>query len=132
MLCVVGLQNFVFLNILFSLKSIILVFGTGGVGELADDRRFKLILWGIIGGTRGGPNRARILNLLYSKQLNEHQISKELSLDHKTIHHHLEILIKNSLIQKLSQESYDIKYDLTPIMKENRRILDEIISKIKS
>ena len=118
-------------NISFSLRSIILVLGNGAPGEYDDSRRFKLILWGIIAGTRGGPNRAKILNLLYSKSLNEFQISKELKLDHKTIHHHLIILIKNSLISKPSEESYDIKYDLTPIMKQNYTVLEEIISKIK-
>lgn len=118
-------------NISFSLRSIILVLGDGTPGEYDDSRRFKLILWGIIAGTRGGPNRAKILNLLYSKSLNEFQISKELKLDHKTIHHHLKILTKNSLISKPSDESYDIKYDLTPIMKKNYTVLEEILSKIK-
>jgi len=109
----------------------ILVFGNSTPGELYDSRRLKMILWGIIAGTRGGPNRARILNLLYSKSLNELQISKELKLDHKTIHHHLKILTKNSLISKPSDETYDIKYDLTPIMKKNHEVFDEIISKMK-
>ncbi|MDH3677698.1 MAG: winged helix-turn-helix domain-containing protein, partial [Nitrosopumilus sp.] len=65
-----------------------------------DYQRFKGILWYIISGTRGGPNRARILNLLNTESLNAHQISKELNLDHKTVAHHLKILSKNELVKK--------------------------------
>ena len=127
----VGFSKILVVDYLFSLRTIILFLGSGGSQEISEDRRFRLILWAIAAGTRGGPNRVKILNLLYSKILNENQISKELNLDHKTVHHHLEILIKNSLIKKLSEESYDIKYDLTPIMRKNHLVLEEIISKIK-
>lgn len=96
-----------------------------------DSRRFKLILWSIIGGTRGGPNRARILNLLMIESLNSHQISKRLNLDHKTIRHHLKILTKNSLIIKSSEESYGATYILTPIMQQNVEILKEIVIKMR-
>lgn len=126
----VNFPNFIFINIIFPLKSTLLVFGTETLKGFDDSKRFRLILWAIIAGTRGGPNRARILNLINVKQLNEHQISKELNLDHKTVHHHLQILIKNSLIHKLTEESYDVKYTLTPIMKKNYQALEEIISKI--
>jgi DNA-binding transcriptional ArsR family regulator len=96
-----------------------------------DSRRFKFILWSIIGGTRGGPNRARILNLLMIEPLNSHQISKKLNLDHKTIRHHLKILTKNSLIIKSSEESYGVNYILTPLMKQNIESLKEIVTKMR-
>lgn len=96
-----------------------------------DSKRFKLILWSIIGGTRGGPNRARILNLLMIEPLNSHQTSKKLSLDHKTIRHHLKILTKNSLITKSSEESYGANYILTPLMKQNVESLKEIVIKMR-
>jgi DNA-binding transcriptional ArsR family regulator len=99
--------------------------------NFSDSRRFKLILWSIIGGTRGGPNRARILNLLMIEPLNSHQISKKLSLDHKTIRHHLKILTKNSLITKSSEESYGANYILTPLMKQNVESLKEIVTKMR-
>jgi len=99
--------------------------------ENGDARRFKLILWSIIGATRGGPNRARILYLLITEPLNSYQISKKLNLDHKTIRHHLKILTKNLLIRKSSDETYGVTYILTPIMQKNIESLNEIVSKMR-
>lgn len=96
-----------------------------------ESRQFKLILWSIIGATRGGPNRARILNLLITEPLNSHQIAKKLNLDHKTIRHHLKILTKNELIKKSSEESYGVTYVLTSIMQLNIEILKEIVTKMR-
>lgn len=105
-------------------------FGNNASHNFNEDRRFKLILWSIIGGTRGGPNRARVLNLLTDESLNSNQIAKKLDLDHKTIRHHLKILTKNLLIIK-SSESYGANYVLTPIMQQNTEILKEIVTKIE-
>ncbi len=96
-----------------------------------ESRQFKLILWSIIGATRGGPNRARILNILITEPLNSHQIAKKLNLDHKTIRHHLKILVKNDLIKKSSEESYGATYVLTSIMQQNVEILKEIVTKMR-
>lgn len=107
-------------------------FGDNTTGEeFGDPRRFKLILWSIIGATRGGPNRARILNLLITESLNSNQISRKLNLDHKTIRHHLKILTKNFLIAKSSGEAYGANYILTPIMQKNIESLNEIVSKMR-
>ena len=97
-----------------------------------ESKQFKYILWAIVGGTRGGPNRARILDLLISEPLNSNQISKKLNLDHKTIRHHLKILTKNLLITKPSDESYGATYTLTPIMQKNVQLLEEIVSKMRN
>lgn len=105
--------------------------GSGDFQKGGDYQRFKGILWYIVAGTRGGPNRARILDLLGTKSLNAHQISKELNLDHKTVAHHLEILSKNELVEKKEDQWYGNPYNLTSIMKDNSQALQEIMSKIK-
>jgi len=97
-----------------------------------ESRQFKLILWSIISATRGGPNRARILNILITEPLNSHQIAKKLNLDHKTIRYHLKILVKNDLIKKSSEESYGATYVLTSIMQQNIEILKEIVAKLRN
>ena len=93
------------------------------------DHRFKMILWFFIGGSRGGPNRARILNLVKNAPMNGHQISKSLNLDHKTVAHHLKILAKNDLLEK-AEKSYGAEYQISLIMKRNLKVLEEIIEKI--
>ena len=113
-------------------SDIFYIFGNNNFHEFKDSRRFKIILWSIIGATRGGPNRARILNLLITESLNSNQIAKRLNLDHKTIRHHLKILTKNSLIIKSSEEPYGVGYVLTPIMQQNTELLREIVTKMES
>lgn len=91
--------------------------------------RFKMILWSIIAGTRGGINRAKILNLVKDTPMNANKISTVLNLDHKTVIHHVEILAKNELVIK-AEKNYGTEYQLTQIMKENQNVLEEIMLKI--
>ena len=93
------------------------------------DPRFKMILWSIIAGTRGGVNRAKILNLVKETPMNANKIATVLNLDHKTVIHHVKILSKNELVTKAEKE-YGAEYHLTQIMKENQTVLEEIMLKI--
>lgn len=93
------------------------------------DPRFRMILWLIIAGTRGGINRARILNLIKETPTNANKIATILKLDHKTVIHHIEILLKNELISK-DDKDYGATYNLTQIMKNNQNTLTEIMEKI--
>jgi len=98
-------------------------------GQSGPDPRFKMILWSIIAGTRGGINRAKILNLIKDTPMNANKIATVLNLDHKTIVHHVKILSKNQLVVK-AQKEYGAEYQLTQIMKENQSVLEEIMKKI--
>jgi len=91
--------------------------------------RFKMILWSIIAGTKGGINRAKILNLIKDTPMNANKIATVLNLDHKTVIHHVKILAKNELVTK-AEKNYGAEYQLTQIMKENQSTLEEIMSKI--
>ena len=93
------------------------------------DRRFKMILWSIIGGTRGGVNRAKILNTISETPMNANKIATVLNLDHKTVIHHVKILSKNNLVVK-AEKNYAAEFELTKIMKDNQNVLEEIIQKI--
>jgi DNA-binding transcriptional ArsR family regulator len=100
-----------------------------GKNESKVDPRFKMILWSIIAGTRGGINRAKILNLLASMPLNANKIATTLKLDHKTVIHHVNILTKNELIVK-EEKDYGASYKLTQIMKDNQNVLVEIMERV--
>ena len=57
----------------FSLPKIFpIIFSFSGStnGQTQPDRRFKMILWSIIAGTRGGVNRAKILNIIRETPMN--------------------------------------------------------------
>jgi len=100
-----------------------------GKNDFKVDPRFKMILWSIIAGTRGGINRAKILNLLANMPLNANKIATMLKLDHKTVIHHVNILTKNELIVK-EEKDYGAAYKLTQIMKDNQNVLVEIMERI--
>ena len=109
-------------------KKLFLFSGGDGTSPVPDNR-FKMILWSIIAGTRGGVNRAKILNLVKDTPMNANKIATVLSLDHKTVVHHVKILSKNELIIKADKD-YGAEYQLTKIMKENQSALEEIMLKI--
>ena len=100
-----------------------------GKNDSKVDPRFKMILWSIIAGTRGGINRAKILSLLVNMPLNANKIATTLKLDHKTVIHHVNILTKNELIVK-EEKDYGASYKLTQIMKDNQNVLVEIMERI--
>jgi len=92
--------------------------------------QFKRVLWYLIGSTKGGANRAKILELINSHPANPNQISSELKLAYKTIIHHLSVLAENGLVITNNKESYGATYFLTPIMEKNYDSFVEILAKI--
>ena len=105
------------------------IFSFSGTDVTQSNPRFRMILWSIIAGTRGGINRAKILNLIKETPMNANKIATVLNLDHKTVIHHVKILAKNELVEK-AEKDYGAEYYLTQIMKNNQSVLEEIMSKI--
>lgn len=102
---------------------------SGGSGGYVDPR-FKRILWYLIGSTKGGVNRAKILELVNSRPANANQIAEELSLDYKTVVHHLRVLSENGLVITENKDSYGATYFLTPLMEKNITSFREILARI--
>jgi DNA-binding transcriptional ArsR family regulator len=95
------------------------------------DPRFKRVLWYLIGSTKGGANRARILDFIKSNPANTNQIASELKLDYKTVTHHLKVLTENGLVITDNPQSYGATYFLTPLMEKNYESFDkQILAKI--
>lgn len=79
----------------------------------------------MIGGTRGGYNRARLINAIHEDPRNAHQLSQELSLDYSTVRHHLEALEKNGLVTSLG-DGYGVMYFLSDDLLDNIGFFMEI------
>jgi predicted transcriptional regulator len=90
----------------------------------------EMMLWLFV-GSRGGVNRARIVNLIHNKPCNTNQITEELNLNYKTVRHHLDLLEKNKIIKSNKEIKYGSVYFLTTEMKSNYRIFEEIYKKLK-
>ncbi len=95
--------------------------------EKSVDPRFKRLLWYLIASTRGGVNRAKIINFLSENPSNANQLSHQLKLDYKTIVHHLDVLKKNSLIITENEESYGATYFISPLIEKNYLAFKEIM-----
>lgn len=88
-------------------------------------QNFEKMLWWLIGGTRGGKNRFRIIMALDQQPMNANNLSEELDLDYKTIKHHLEMMVEHNVVESMG-DGYGKNYFLTEQMEENREKLEEI------
>jgi DNA-binding transcriptional ArsR family regulator len=58
----------------------------------------EAVLWYVLTGTRGGPNRVRILRALDDRPRNANRLAEDLDLDYKTVRHHLDVLVDNDVV----------------------------------
>jgi DNA-binding transcriptional ArsR family regulator len=92
----------------------------------------RRILWYLVAGSRGGTNRARIIEALHDRPYNVNQLSLELDLDYKTIQHHIKVLEDHDILVNSSEEKkYGAMIFLSNRMEENYPIFLEILSKMK-
>lgn len=90
-------------------------------GSVLDKR-----LWYLLAGTRGGLNRGRILQILRERPLNANDLSGRLSLDYKTVRHHLDVLRDNDCVMTLGNEGYGLLYTLSPRLQTHYEDFEEI------
>ena len=102
---------------------------TPGVSCPATDnyRGMELVLWQALAGTRGGPNRARILQALDDRPRNPNQLAEDLDLAYNTIRHHLEVLEKNGIVAS-STADYGTVYMPSDRTKDHWTTVEEIVS----
>ena len=91
----------------------------------------KFLFWYVFGTSRGGDNRVRIISTLKNSPANTHQIAEQLQLDYKAVKHHMGVLEKNNLVQKVG-EKYGALFFLSPLLEENIELFDEIVTKKKN
>jgi DNA-binding transcriptional ArsR family regulator len=89
----------------------------------------KRVLWHLLGGTRGGPLRIRILLLLRERPMNTNQVATALGIDYKTAQHHLRVLTENRLASPTGQ-GYGAVYLLTRDMEDSMADFDAIAAKL--
>ncbi|WP_435194972.1 ArsR/SmtB family transcription factor [Natronomonas sp. EA1] len=85
----------------------------------------RRVLWWLIGGTRGGKNRVRVIRALHDTPMNANQLAERLDLDYKTVQHHLELLTENNVLMTMG-DGYGKTYFLTDRMEQNLDVLDAV------
>ncbi len=91
----------------------------------------KRVLWYLIAGSRGGVNRARIIEALHDRPYNVNQLSQELDLDYKTIQHHIKVLEDHNIVNSTNEKKYGAMIFLSNRMEDNYKTYLEIMSKMK-
>lgn len=89
---------------------------------------YRSLLWYLLVGTRGGPNRNRILNELAENPKNAHRLAESLSLDYRTVRHHLLLLEKNGLVTRPVGDAYGAPYELSPHVALHFDVIEEVRS----
>ncbi|MCU4743363.1 winged helix-turn-helix domain-containing protein [Halobacteria archaeon AArc-m2/3/4] len=82
-------------------------------------------LWYVLSGTRGGPNRIRMLAALEERPRNANQLSELLELDYSTIRHHLDVLGEHGVVEKTG-ETYGVVYHPTKRTKRHWNVVERI------
>lgn len=88
------------------------------------------VLWYVLASTRGGANRARILQAIDDRPRNANQLAETLDLDYTTVRHHLEVLEENNVVEN-SGGDYGTVYLPTEDCEEHWDTVAEIIETIE-
>jgi len=90
----------------------------------------ETVLWQALAGTRGGPNRARILRALAERPRNANRLAEELDLAYNTVRHHLEVLEENRIVTS-SDADYGTVYVPSDRTRANWDTVEEIITQLE-
>jgi len=88
------------------------------------------VLWQVLAGTRGGPNRARLLRALDERPRNANQLAEDLDLAYKTVRHHLGVLEENDVIES-TEQNYGAVYLPTDRTRNHWETVEDIIDQVE-
>jgi predicted ArsR family transcriptional regulator len=83
-------------------------------------------LWYLLAGTRGGENRARLIDELDEQPRNANQLAERLDIDYNTVRHHLDMLLEHDVVER-SDNDYGALYFLTDRFERNREEFERVL-----
>ena len=102
-------------------------FSTGT--KTPEGRGMEKALWYLLTATRGGANRARIIDALTDRPMNANELADELDVGYKTIRHHMEQLEDHDVVES-GDESYAKLYFLTDRFDKYRDTFEDIVEQM--
>jgi len=97
---------------------------------MEEDPELRRTLWFLLGGKRGGENRARIIWSLRMKPSNINQLATELDLQYKAVQHHIRILVGSSILAP-SGQGYGAVYLFTQWFEHHFQQFEQISAKLE-
>jgi len=98
-----------------------------GTRRNGSEKAMRRVLWWLIGSSRGGENRLRIIHALEEQPRNTNQLSEDLDLNYKTVEHHLERLVEHGVLLA-NGDGYGTMYFLSDRLEANLDVLDEVVA----
>jgi DNA-binding transcriptional ArsR family regulator len=89
----------------------------------------EAVLWQVLAGTRGGPNRARILKALDERPRNANRLADEMGLAYQTVRHHLDVLERNDIVTS-TDEDYGAVYLPSDRTRTHWDVVERIIEQV--
>jgi DNA-binding transcriptional ArsR family regulator len=86
----------------------------------------EAVLWYVLAGTRGGPNRVRIVRAVEERPRNANQLAEDLDLNYDTVRHHLDVLTENDILES-SGDDYGAVY----LPSDNAEVHWDVIEEIR-
>jgi DNA-binding transcriptional ArsR family regulator len=97
---------------------------------LADDPELRRLLWYLLGGTRGGENRAKIMRAIKERPRNLHQLAQDMGLQYNLVQHHVTVLKRNALVTTAG-ERYGMTYFLSPWLESHYDIFEAVAKELR-
>jgi len=85
------------------------------------DANTKVVFW-LLSATKGGPTRIRLLMRLLEKPCNIRQLALSCSVDYKTAQGHVEMLVKNGILDSMGK-TYGSVYFISSEYEKNETLL---------
>ncbi len=81
------------------------------------DAATRKLYW-MLEGTRGGPTRLKLLQILDKKPLNTRRLALQAGMDYKTVQGHIELMAKNGILEAQGN-AYGAVYFASPEFEKN-------------
>ncbi|MFC6837667.1 ArsR/SmtB family transcription factor [Halomarina ordinaria] len=91
----------------------------------------EVVLWQVLAGTRGAPNRARILRALDERPRNANRLAEDLDLAYNTVRHHLAVLERNGIVTS-GDEDYGTVYLPSTRARQHWTTVEDIIEQVET
>jgi DNA-binding transcriptional ArsR family regulator len=99
------------------------------ISQAGNDEEFRRLLWFLLGGSRGGENRAKILAAIKSRPSNLNQLAKLIGVDYRSVQHHMTVLQKNNLVLS-SGERYGVVFSVHPYLNYHFETFQQVCAQL--
>ena len=99
------------------------------VSKDSTDEEFRRLLWFLLGGSRGGENRAKILIAISLRPTNLNRLAKLLGVDYRSIQHHMGVLERNNLVLSTGKR-YGVLYSIHPYLNYHFNVFEQVCNEL--